>query len=131
MKPQWQLQLTVSVTSEWFSLNALFFVLAATQFVQPTADQARAETDEKKIFEAKLDKTLELIKQFKINLLKDLVASRSHPLPSFNSTVTSLVPDEYKISPTTEARNQEAVFKIQMEAKKWDMFNDKSKSNQK
>lgn len=109
----------------------LSFCLENAQFVESTENQKdEEENDEKKIFEAKLQKTIAMINEFKINFFKDLIAARQNPMPSVCSTTTTLVSDEFKLSPTTDAMNRATVFQIQKEANKWEMFNE-NKSEEK
>lgn len=70
-----------------------------------------------------LEKTVQLIRQFKINFLRDLTRSKPIEEESFNSTCTKLVSNEYKLSPKSEIKNKETIFHIQMEAKNWTTLN--------
>lgn len=67
---------------------------------------------------------VKLIREFKINLLKDMAAQHPDPTMSFESTTTSLVENEYKLNPEAEAKNKEILFEIQMKAQKWKELRD-------
>lgn len=98
----------------FFSLKTYYLLIL---FIENIAQQP---IDEAEVINQNLQKAVKLIRNFKVNLLRDLVALESCETMSFESTTTVLVESQYKLTPEEEARNREIIFQIQMEAKKWE-----------
>lgn len=70
------------------------------------------ETD-RHVFDRDLQRTLKLVKEFKINFLNGFANDPMQQTSSSSCSTTSLVSGEYKLSPIEEARNMETLLKIQ------------------